>query len=315
MSKKTTKQKQICANIKSRNHSTERCAYPVKKGDFCSRHLKNPIRFEPPISPATSTRSLQCAARKIQKWWKIKNGLLLFFQKGPAFLNRSLCHNDSEIATLDPLTSIKRPYFFIIKESGKYWGFDIRSLLIHYENNGQLINIYTTTSCDIKTLENFRKQLDLLRRYKYSLIFENTNNLTIKQSWNLRVLDICLRLDMLGYRIATQWFSELNLFNQKQLYITLYNLWDKELNLTHEQKIQIVPDYLSANNKLFKWNPETTIIKNELDTMRRTNLNIIERLISSASQQSNKTLAAMYTVMALSKVSYECKEAYLWLSE
>ena len=120
---------------------------------------------------------------------------------------------------------------------------------------------------------------------------------------------------MLGYRIATQWFSELNLFNQKQLYITLYNLWDKELNLTHEQKIQIVPDYLSANNKLFKWNPETTIIKNELDTMRRTNLNIIERLISSASQQSNKTLAAMYTVMALSKVSYECKEAYLWLSE
>ena len=315
MPKKLVKPVQLCSNVKSRKHPTERCTYPIKKGDFCFRHLKNPVRFESPRSPATSTRSLQAAARKIQKWWALKNGLRLFFQRGPAFLNRDICHNDTEIATLEPLNSVKRHYFFIIKEAGKFWGFDIRALLVHYEQSGRLTNIYTTVACDNEIVEAFRKRLDNLRRWKYPLAFENRENLTVKQSWNLRVLDMCLRLDMLGYRIATRWFSELSMSDQKRLYLTLFNLWEKDLGLTDEKRAQLVPDYLSPANKLFRWNPETTVTKSDLDSMRRTNLNIIERLISSAPEQSDKTLAAMYTVMALSRVSYDCREAYPWLTE
>ena len=315
MPKTSVKPVQICSNIKSRKHPSERCTYPVKKGDFCFRHLKNPVRFQLPARPSATTRSLQAAARKIQKWWLLKNGIRLFFQRGPAFLNRELCNNETEIATLEPLDTIKRDYFFIIKEAGKFWGFDIRALLIHYEQSGRLTNIYTTVPCDNHIVEAFRKRLDTLRRWKYALTFESTETLTLKQSWNLRVLDMCLRLDMLGYRIATQWFSDLSVFDQRKLYLTLFQLWDRELDLTDEKRLQLVPDYLSPTNKLFKWNPETTITKTELDSIRRTNLNIIERLISSASQQSDKTLAAMYTVMALSRVSYNCREAYPWLTE
>lgn len=315
MPKNISKHINICFNIKSRKHPNERCIYPVKKGDYCSRHLKNPIRYELPISPASSTRSYHASARKIQKWWKIKTGFWIFLKRGPAFLNRELCNNDTEIASLEPLNTIKRHYFFVIKEGNKFWGFDIRSLLIHYEQCGRLSNIYTTVPCDINTVETFRTRLDFLRRWKYSLVFDNTDNLTVKQSWNLRVLDVCLRLDMLGYRIATQWFCDLNIFNQRKLYLTLFNLWENDLNLSEQQKLQLVPDYLCLTNRLFKWNPETTVTKTDLDSIRRTNLNIIERLISSASEQSNKTLAAMYTVIALSRVSYECREAYPWLTE
>ena len=118
---------------------------------------------------------------------------------------------------------------------------------------------------------------------------------------------------MLGYRIATQWFSELNLVDHRELYSSLFRLWDRDLNLSEEQKLRIVPDYLAITNKLFKWVPEVTYKKTDIDSMRRTNLNIIERLISSASEQSDKTLAAMYTVMALTKVSYRCRDAYPWL--
>jgi hypothetical protein len=41
----------------------------------------------------------------------------------------------------------------------------------------------------------------------------------------------------------------------------------------------------------------------------------MERMISSASEQSDRTLGAMYVVTSLSKVSYRCKTAYPWLSE
>ena len=313
---KNVKQVQTCANIKNRKHPNERCKYPVKKGDFCSRHLKNPVRFDAPTTwKSPSTRSQHNAARKIQKIWRFKIGLKFASERSLAFFARDQCHNDSELATLEPLATVKRDYFFVVKESSKFWGFDIRTLLVQYEESGRLINTYTTQPCDAVTVEAFRRRLDSLRRWKCPLVFEHATNLSAKQSWNLRVLDVCLRLDMLGYRIATHWFSDLNIYDQKKLYQTLYNLWELELQLTEQQKQQIVPDYASVTNKLFKWNPDKIVSKNELDSVRRTNLNIIERLISSASEQSDKTLAAMYTVMALAKVSQRCRAAYPWLIE
>ena len=314
-SKKSVKQIQLCANIKNRNQPSERCTYPAKKGDFCSRHIKKPVRFESPHTPTMATRSLKAAVRKIQNWWRFKIGLHLVKERSLAFFARDLCHNDSELATLDPLNAIKRDYFFVIKESDKFWGFDIRTLLVQYEESGRLVNTYTTQPCHAKTLEAFRKRLDSLRRWKKPLIFEGATNLTVKQSWNLRVLDMCLRLDMLGYRIATQWFSDLTVIDQRKLYQTLYNLWDHELELTEEQKLRIVPDHSSQTNQLFRLNPNRIITKHDMDSMRRTNLNIIERLISSALEQSDKTLAAMYTVMALAKVSNRCRQAYPWLAD
>jgi hypothetical protein len=252
-------------------------------------------------------------AKKIQHWWRKINCRYLAKERGPAFFCRELCHNDTEIATFEPLNTIPRDYFFIVNENKKIWGFDLRTLLIQYEQSGKLENIYTTEICKPATLELFRKRIDSLRRWKKPLIYENDTTLTLKQSWNLRVLDVCLRLDMLGYRIATQWFSDLNMYEQRTLYTSLYNIWNSDL-LTIEQRLKIVPEYLSQQNKLFKHVPEKLYMKSELDSMRRTNLNIIERLISSASEQSDKTLGAMYTVMSLCRVSSRCRNAYQWLT-
>ena len=55
------------------------------------------------------------------------------------------------------------------------------------------------------------------------------------------------------------------------------------------------------------------LMKSDIDSIRRTNLNIMERLISSAQASSDKTLGAMYTVMGLSHVSGPCRRAYPWL--
>ena len=308
---KKTKTHEQCANIKSIQDPRERCTYPAKKGDYCSRHWKNPRRYDTPSM--VSTRSMGQTAKKIQSWWRKIHGRHLAKERGPAFFCRELCHNDTEIASFEPLSTIPRDYFFIVNENNKIWGFDLRTLLIQYEQSGKLENIYTTEICKPATLEIFRKRIDSLRRWKKPLIYENDTTLTLKQSWNLRVLDVCLRLDMLGYRIATQWFSDLNLYEQRTLYTSLYNIWNSEL-LTMEQRLKIVPEHLSQQNKLFKHVPEKLYMKSELDSMRRTNLNIIERLISSATEQSDKTLGAMYTVMGLSKVSGRCRNAYQWLA-
>jgi hypothetical protein len=119
---------------------------------------------------------------------------------------------------------------------------------------------------------------------------------------------------MLGYRIATQWFSDLDIYQQKELYTTLYNLWNEKLALSDELKARIVPGHSNVQNKLFKWSVEKVISKQDLDSVRRTNINVIERLISSASEQSDKTLGAMYTVIGLTYASPKIREAYPWLA-
>ena len=301
-----------CANIKNRKHPSVRCTYPATKGEFCSRHWKNPRRFGPE-SAAIATRSVHNAAKKIHKWWKLVYGLKLSRERSPAFFIRDLCTNDTEISSFEPLHAIPRDYFFVIVEKNKFWGYDIRSLLLQYESLGFLENVYTRQECNTAALESFRARLNKLKRWKKTLALENTTSLTPKQSWSLRVLDVCLRLDMLGYRIATQWFSDLDLYQQKRLYSILFVLWNEALPLSEELKSRIVPGYSNVQNKLFKWSIEKIVIKQDLDSVRRTNLNIIERLISSATEQSDKTLGAMYTVMGLSRVSPKVREAYPWL--
>jgi len=304
--------RQLCANVKSRKFPQERCKYNATKGEYCSRHHKHPRRYEMPIP--TITRSINTAVKKIQKWWRFWNGLYMAKKRTPLFFVRDMCHNDTELASFESLDKVPRDYFFVLKESGRYWGFDIRSLVVHYESCGILENPYTKTPITAKSVELFRLQVDTLRRWKKSIQFEESTGLTLKQSWNLRVLDVCLRLDMLGYRVATQWFSDLDIVLQRHFYAVMFELWHERLQLTPAQRNKIVPDHTSPTMKLFKWTPMKAAMKSDIDSIRRTNLNIMERLISSAESHSDKTLGAMYTVMGLSHVSLACRRAYPWLA-
>ena len=304
----TIQAKQLCANVKSRKFSKERCRYKATKGEFCSRHWKHPKRF---VTSYTVTRSVHASARKIQRWWRLRQGLLLSKVNSPAFFVRSLCHNSTELASFEPLNDVPRDYFFVIKDSKRFWGFDIRTLLLQYESCGHLENPYTKEPSESQTVERFRRHVAILRQSKKSVKYDEVADLTANQSWNLRSLDVCLRLDMLGYRVATQWFTELDIVGQRALYTRLFELWTEQLGLTHAQRERIVPEHLT--NKLFKVQPHVLVMKSTMDSMRRTNLNVIERLISSAEAESDRTLGAMYTVIALSEVSAACRNAYPWL--
>ena len=295
-----------CMNVRSKKFPKEQCTYPAKRGKFCSRHFKNPVLYE--IS--MPTRSITASVKKIQKFWRTKYSRYLAKERGPAFFVRSLCHNDTELASFEPLNSIPNEYFFVIKEPKRLWGFDIRTLVVQYEEEGKLENPYTKELCPIHVIEGFKLRLDKLKRLKLPLHYEAGSGLTPKQSWNLRVLDICLRLDMLGYRIATHWFTDLSIDQHKKFYTMLYSLWN---TLPRQSRETIVPSNTELG-EIFKWSPDRIQLKSDLDSVRRTNLNVIERIISSALQQSDRTLGAMYSVMCLSQVSYRCSNAYSWLA-
>ena len=295
-----------CMSIKNKKTPNEQCIYIAKRGNFCSRHLKNTILYIPP-SP---TYNLSSYARKIQRFWRAKYKRSLAKERGLGYFVRSLCNNETELASFEPLENVPNVYFFTITEKKLLWGFDIRTLVFQYEEGGKLENPYTKEMCPVEVLEKFKRCVDKLKKWKMPLHYEHLTNLTPKQSWNLRVLDVCLQLDMLGCRIATHWFTDLSIDQQKRLYSALYNLWN---TLPLGNRNTIVP-VSSELGELFKWVPEKIQLKTCIDSVRRTNLNVIERIISSATQQSDRTLGAMYCVNSLTQVSYRCRNAYPWLS-
>jgi len=64
--------------------------------------------------------------------------------RGPALKNRSICTNDSDMATLEPLVEITTPFFFSYKDANDFiYGFDVSSLIHHIQSKGKFINPYT----------------------------------------------------------------------------------------------------------------------------------------------------------------------------
>ena len=125
---------QPCINIKSKKFPKEQCSYKATKGKFCSRHYKKPTLFERPII----AKNITAMAIRIQKAWKLRHGLRTARERTPAFFIRSLCHNETELASFEPLEKIPNDYFFAIKDTSRFWGFDIRTLVVQYEESGKL---------------------------------------------------------------------------------------------------------------------------------------------------------------------------------
>lgn len=64
--------------------------------------------------------------------------------RGPALKDRTICTNDSDMATLEPLNEITVPFFFSYKDdNGFVYGFDVSSLIPHIQHKGKFINPYT----------------------------------------------------------------------------------------------------------------------------------------------------------------------------
>lgn len=96
--------------------------------------------------------------QKLFRGWIVRYLLRL---KGPAFKNRSLCVNDSDFVTMEPLNEIKNDVFYSYKDSkGFVYGFDITSLVKMLQKKNKIENPYNRekicpgTTREIKTLYN-----------------------------------------------------------------------------------------------------------------------------------------------------------------
>jgi len=102
---------------------------------------------------------------KIQSFyrgWIVRCSIIL---RGPALNNRSLCVNDTDFVTMEPIKEVPYEYFFSYKDSKDFiYGFDISSLIELMKKSSKVLNPYNREKFDNQVVNDIKKL------YKFSFI-------------------------------------------------------------------------------------------------------------------------------------------------
>ena len=285
-----------CQNIKSKHYSNLQCVNKAKHGEFCSKHSKHPSRFNSGVSKK---------ATLIQKVWKKYCLKQIFSRHGPAFFDKTLANNQTELYTLESLDSIPNLYFFSFSDNQKnIWAFDIRSLSFLLSKSKKPKNPYTNTFLPESIVLKIESRINWLKKHKYQTMYVENTHFTSEQIWNQNVLETFSIMEESGYIVSTDWFHELDKDDHIDFYRKLYDIWNYKIQLNNKERNLIVPSYKKT---LLKYYP-SDIFEKEEKWLKKINLSNIKLLV-------NSNQGIIYVLVALSSVNPKVSEAFPWLSD
>ena len=200
-----------CGSCKNKT-SDERCpSKPLRGLIFCGKHarMKSPRIWK-------DVNQLDHKIIPIQKLWR---GYILrkwIGLAGPGVLNRSICHNDEELVTMDDKKSVSPLDYFAFTENDKVYWFDVRSIVGACIFSVTPTNPYTRQDLSIDTRQRLRRLCIMRQRRK--ILNEHTEpkrNIgeVLKASWTY----ICQIIIENGFfDMSPLYFMSLN---KTQLYI------------------------------------------------------------------------------------------------
>jgi hypothetical protein len=307
-----------CCSIRSKKNPEQRCLNAAKPDlDFCGFHVKTAIRWsQPETSPETpSYNSNLSQINKIQRWYKNKKWYRNIHLHGIAFYDRSLCVNSEDFFSTDSMKDISNNYFFSYRDlsENQIYGFDIRSFNMLLQSAGEEPpkNPYSRSTIYEYTLMKAKRVINWLTTRQKAIIWTPTQPITAEQTWRMKVVEIFVIMEQLQYGADPEWFISLNLSQQKLFYLHLLDIWTHRAGLSQIDKERIVPE----TPNLFHWGITRITAIQQISTIRTSNSHIMKRLVSSAAQQSDRVLGAMYILTALTQVSSSAAEAFPWLFE
>jgi hypothetical protein len=305
-----------CLSIKSKKHPDQQCAYNATHGKFCSRHSKSKILWSAmgeAKSPRTTTRKQRVALDKIYRFWVFYGRRKIRNIHGPSTFISEISQNDTDITSLEPISSIPLRYRFSYSDSTRHiWTFDLRFLvqMIHYGH--EMKNPYTQDVFPRPDLERLQRLSETLISHKLPVLYTDEAELTPEQVWNQKVLDVFLKLNSLGYAVNLIWFEGMTVAQHHSFYTILYTMWETDLRA--QEKENLVVGYNSGRAPLFRWTPEAIVAQgNTLKWWRKNNLGLMNAFLTRAKDRALQNCSALYVLTALVDAVPAARESFPWL--
>lgn len=213
--------------------------------------------------------------------------------------NRSTCINKVDFYTQELLEHIPSPYFIaLIDDSGKRYGFDLRSLNTMFKTCKDRVNPFTITPFTPAMCFKANKTIAWCVRNKYSLKLEE-DPMTEDQKFKSYALTVFQKINLLGNYADEDWILNLNHEGLRKLYISAEDVWNYRTQMPHTEKCKIVLDG-AGFKEVSRVKNMPPAEKRELTTMILTEF---DRFVSEGINEECKKLGAMLMLTALTEVS------------
>jgi hypothetical protein len=244
----------------------------------------------------------------VQKYWRRYMVVLFHRSQGPARLDRSLCNNEEDFLTTEPVKKIDYRTFISFREDDKFiYGFEVGSIftLIDKKMN---YNPYTRrpfTSALTRQIE---------RRALYNRVLFPSEAVPERVlTYEQKIIGLFQKMDTLGNYTQSEWLLRLNDIQLKRFIFELYDIWGYRAHLSSEMKRNICP----PNGNPFHSIPMMILEGSHppLDLLKQYTYSILHDLLYRSNQTEYQVLGAYYILSALTLVSIPAADALPWLYE
>ena len=253
----------------------------------------------------------------IQKCFRGKLQRIYNYLHGPAGMNRNLCTNDCDFATLEPNKNITFDQFISFKDTDNFiYGCDIASLYNLYlshdiisRNSVKIQNPYNRLSLPVDVFYNIKKliQLSTVLGKKITLVIEDD---IVEVSSEQQIESRCFTIfQNVGNYSDANWFLSLTRTKLIKFMRDLIDIWSYRSQLSIEIKRNICPpngDPFSNFNLQILYLDDILIIQKAV-------VEVMEKITNYGIDADSKSLGGYYVLGALTLVSEDAAMAVPWL--
>jgi len=305
----TTAPTRKCWNAKSRKHPDAVCSRSATFGDFCSFHYKNPRRFVREVDMSCLTKRKKARLERFAAICRLKVGLMMARRQGPAVTTVTLANNSTELASMESLETIYRPFRFSFIENGNMWLFDIRTLLMEKKRveSKPFLNPYTSIPIESSTLVKLQSHMQWLLRRNYVLDYSVEDTLPVGPIYQQKIMELCFLIDSHGYLTNYAWFEIPTVLLIRRYIDKLNQLWSTGLDLTNGERHTLYPS----------WTPGTALVPfirpASSPIMLNNLLTFLLEFVKAAEEKEMRALTAVHILTALTHVSDGTRRSFPWL--
>jgi hypothetical protein len=127
-----------------------------------------------------------------------------------------------------------------------------------------------------------------------------------------RIQDLFMEIDHLGNYTQSSWFSNLERRDCMRFFRCLHDIWTYRANLSQDVKLRICPLFDPFANFL---NTSIYSVDTPTETIQLTCITVMENMIYSGIDDDHRKIAALHLLSALTVVSFQARNAMMWLYE
>lgn len=227
---------------------------------------------------------------------------------------RNECQNEDDLTVGTLIPNIHHVFIFCLEDNDMWYGFDIRTLNMHYISRGmkkdKFTNPYTRNVISDKFISNFKQKIHFLEKHQFPTTHvADLSSMSEEQKRTWKVVDLFQKLHHLDFTIDSQWFMDLSIDELKKLYYNVGDVWTYRLTIPMDQRKKIVKHGIV----FAEYNAVQKI--NDYDIVFNKVVKNLEKIITEGQTIEDRKLGANYFMIGFVGVSEKVAEAVPHLAE